>query len=194
MVYGNAQYIVADGNVIGPCVHVEPFRIHRLENYSDIIAQPAAFFRRSAYEAVDGLDTRLNYGMDYDLWIKLARRFKVAYLPILLANYRWLTDNKTAIGGFARLNEITWLAAAHGLREPAYIRLERVNLYLREALKAIRRLAPGDFFVSAVRASAIMLRSPRAIASLFQPRTWRIIWMGQVLRARAVKAKDKSEI
>src|SRR5579864_8605875 len=48
LVYGDANFIDADGSVIAPCVHVEPFDLGRLSRYSDFIAQPAAFFRRSA--------------------------------------------------------------------------------------------------------------------------------------------------
>jgi len=92
MVYGDADFIDASGQRIGRCQHVEPvFNPHRLLHYSDFIVQPAAFFRRSAFEAVGGLDPSLNWAMDYDLWLKFAAAgFKVAYLPRALANYRWL--------------------------------------------------------------------------------------------------------
>jgi hypothetical protein len=189
VVYGDAQYIDSQGSLIGSCAHIEPFNLNRLRYYSDFIVQPAAFFRRSAYEAVGGLDTSLHYGMDYDLWLKLAERFKIAYLPILLANYRWLTDNKTATGGFRRLDEIAEMVARHGFCEPAYIRLERVNLQLRNSLAA---LSHGSILSSVAAMGGAMrtfFSSPRAMISMFQVRTWRIIWMGQVLRARAVRTK-----
>src|SRR5918998_311730 len=81
MVYGDADFIDAAGNHIAPCAHVEPrFDRRRLLHYSDFIVQPAAFFRRSAFEAVGGLDPSLNWAMDYDLWLKFAARFEVAYL------------------------------------------------------------------------------------------------------------------
>ena len=44
LVYGDANFIDAHGDLIGPCVHVEPFNRGRLFRYSDIIVQPAAFF------------------------------------------------------------------------------------------------------------------------------------------------------
>src|SRR5437763_6421147 len=52
LVYGDANFIDADNQLIGPCVHIEPYSRRRLFYYSDIIVQPAAFFRRSAFEAV----------------------------------------------------------------------------------------------------------------------------------------------
>src|SRR5437016_2863998 len=68
MVYGEANFIDAAGKFIGRCAHVEEFDAGRLVNYSDFIVQPASFFRRSALEAVGGLDPSLHYAMDYDLW------------------------------------------------------------------------------------------------------------------------------
>jgi glycosyltransferase involved in cell wall biosynthesis len=190
LVYGDANYIDANGNEIGPCLNVEPFNARRLFHYSDFIVQPAAFFRRSAYEAVGGLDPTLHYGMDYDLWLKLAKAHKVAYLPKRLASYRWLTDNKTAVGGFRRLDELRDLAARHGLAEPAFMRLERINLLARDAMLALRKGAIGKSILAMGRASSILLRSPRALWSMVQPHTWRIIWMGQVLRADAARAQN----
>jgi glycosyltransferase involved in cell wall biosynthesis len=184
MVYGDADYIDADGKLIAPCAHIEPFNRDRLFHYSDFIVQPAAFFRRSAFEAVGGLDVSLNWTMDYDLWMKLAERFKIAYLPRLLAHYRWLIDNKTATGGFARIDEISSVLARRGLGTPAYVRLERVNLYLQQVRQSLREGRPGGALAAFAHATGTLLSSHRAVLSMFQPRTWRIIWTGQVLRAR----------
>jgi hypothetical protein len=192
LVYGDATYIDAEGKEIGRCVHVEPFSMRRLLHYSDFIVQPAAFFRRSAYEAVGGLDPTLHWGMDYDLWLKLARAHKVAYLPKPLASYRWLTDNKTAVGGFQRVDELRELAARHGLPEPAFMRLERINLLVRNSVGALRTGAIAASIRSMGRAIGILLSSPRAIWCMLQPHTWRIIWMGQVLREGAVRAQRRA--
>jgi hypothetical protein len=192
LVYGNATYIDAEGRLIGPCAHIEPFRIDRLLHYSDFIVQPAAFFRRSAYDAVGGLDPSLHYGMDYDLWLKLARGgHRLVHIPQCVASYRWLTDNKTAVGGFARLDELRAMTARHGLDEPAFLRLERVNLLVRDAVTELRQGAIGRSIASFARANATLLGSPRAVRSMFQPHTWRVIWMGQVLRARAARAHQR---
>jgi GT2 family glycosyltransferase len=187
LVYGIANFIDARGELIGPCVHIEPYTRRRLFHYSDIIVQPAAFFRRSAFDAVGGLDTSLNWGMDYDLWLKIAARFKIAYIPKLLANYRWIAGNKSSTGGFARVDEIARILAKHGLGLPAYNRLERVNLHLEAARSALRQGALAGSAGALACAAANVLRSPRAMLSLFQPLTWKIIWTGQILRKRAVK-------
>ena len=190
LAYGNANYVDSHGKWICACAHIESFNKRRLKHYSDFIVQPAAFFRRGAYEVAGGIDPNLHYGMDYDLWLKLADQGKVEHLPVCLANYRWLTDNKTAIGGFGRIEELSAMAHRHGLPEPAYVRLERVNLHLVQARSALMR---GRIFASVfsfLQAGQALLNSPRAILSLFQPHTWQVIWTGQVLRARAARQED----
>jgi glycosyltransferase involved in cell wall biosynthesis len=191
LVYGNADYIDACGKTIAPCAHIEPFNYHRLLHYSDYIVQPAAFFRRSAFEAVGGLDASLNWTMDYDLWLKIARQFKVAYIPQLLAHYRWLDNNKTATGGFARLNEISEVIQRHGADTPAYVRLEYVNLYVQETLRSLRAGHAGAALKNLAKANGKLFGSHRSLFSMFQPQTWKIIWTGQVLRARAAKQSGR---
>lgn len=191
LVYGDAQYIDADGRFIADCVHVEPYSLHRLCHYSDFIVQPAAFFRRSAYEAIGGLDRDANWAMDYDLWIKVGRRFKIAYLPRVLAHFRWLADNKTATGGWGRLDEVVSILARHGLGPPAFIQLEQCMLLAYEARAALARGRLGGAVRAVARGAKIVLTSPRAMKSLLSPRTWRIIWVGQVLRARAAAAQRR---
>ena len=191
MVYGDADFIDAAGNHIARCAHVDPrFSRRRLLHYSDFIVQPAAFFRRAAFEAVGGLDPSLNWAMDYDLWLKFAAAgFKVAYLPRVLANYRWLGDSKSAAGGWGRLKEIDRVARRHGARRtPAYFRLERVNMHLTEGRAALRHRDLGSAAASFARAGGNLMGSPRAMWSLLSPRTWRVIYTGQVLRKRAAGA------
>jgi len=38
------------------------------------VAQPSVFFRRDVYDAVGGVDAGLRFVMDYDLWVRFARR------------------------------------------------------------------------------------------------------------------------
>ncbi|MDB5298097.1 MAG: hypothetical protein JWO31_4080 [Phycisphaerales bacterium] len=189
VVYGRATYIDAAGRHVADCAHVEPYSKHRLLHYSDLIVQPAAFFRRRAFDAVGGLDAGLNWMMDWDLWIKFARRdLRFVHTPRVLAHYRWLSGNKSAVGGAARLDEIDRAMAAHGLPRPAYVQLERCNLHLGDAVKALGRGRVDQAAVGVGRIAATLARSPRAVRSLFSLHTWRIIWVGQVLRARAAAA------
>ena len=93
LMYGNADYIDAAGAVIGS-YRTEAFDLDKLAS-ANIICQPAAFFRRNAFEAVGGLDGTLTFAMDFDLWIRIGRRFPCRHVPRLLATYRLHETSKT---------------------------------------------------------------------------------------------------
>jgi glycosyltransferase involved in cell wall biosynthesis len=86
MVYGRCQYIDRNGDVIGECP-TEPFNYEYLAVYN-FVAQPSAFFRRSAYEDAGGISLTLRQASDYDLWIRLTKNRKVIYLSDFLSSYR----------------------------------------------------------------------------------------------------------
>ena len=134
LIYGDADFIDASGRTLGPCTVVEPYSRHRLLHYGDYIIQPAAFFTRQAYQAVGGLDKSLHWAMDWDLWIRLSRAYEGVYIEKALASYRWLGSNKTAEGGFDRLNEVEMVARRYGCNGlPAYFRLELARLLAARA-------------------------------------------------------------
>ncbi|MGA1997178.1 MAG: glycosyltransferase family 2 protein, partial [Bryobacteraceae bacterium] len=56
----------------------ERFNLWKLTYLSDYILQPAAFFRRPALEEVGWLDESLHYAMDWDLLIRLGKKFGLA--------------------------------------------------------------------------------------------------------------------
>lgn len=61
----------------------------RLRYYHmDGVFQPATFWRRSAYDAVGGLDRSLKFILDRDLFLRLAKRQPFARLPQMLACFR----------------------------------------------------------------------------------------------------------
>jgi glycosyltransferase involved in cell wall biosynthesis len=97
LMYGDASYCDRSGVVIGR-YNTDDFDLHTLAA-TTIICQPAAFFRRQAFEAAGGLDGTLDFVMDYDLWIRIARRFPCHHLPQLLATYRLHETSKTISSG-----------------------------------------------------------------------------------------------
>lgn len=93
LMYGDANYCDASGDGVGS-YRTAAFDLDRLAS-ANIICQPAAFFRRAAFEAVGGLDGTLDFVMDYDLWIRIGKRFTCCYVPQLLATYRLHETSKT---------------------------------------------------------------------------------------------------
>jgi glycosyl transferase family 2 len=167
LVYGDAILIDASGRELGPCTHVEPPDVQRLIHAGDYIVQPAAFFRRAAFEAVGGLDESLHWALDYDLWLKIARRFPLAYLPRKLARCRQTGENKTVRGGFDRLAEIERVGRRHGAAGlPAGFLVDRFWLCLREARTALRSGHALRSVTLALRGLGGLLASPRAVGHL----------------------------
>jgi glycosyltransferase involved in cell wall biosynthesis len=164
LVYGDATHVDVLGHTLGPCAYVEPANVERLIHEVDYIVQPASFFRRSAFEAVGLLDESLNWALDYDLWLKIARRFPIAYVPRPLARYRLTGDNKTARGRFERFAELDRVGRRHGAGGLAAV--FRVDLFWL-SIKEARRLAlQGSLWPAARmagRAGGALFLSPRAM-------------------------------
>jgi len=76
-VYGRAWNVIQK-NGKRKAVWVEPFSERRFA-LRCIISQPATLIRRSAWEAVGGVDGSLHMAMDYDLWWRLFKQFGTLY-------------------------------------------------------------------------------------------------------------------
>ncbi len=91
--YGEAVHIADDDTVIER-YPTRPFDREALRE-SCYICQPAAAVRRSAWDAVGGMNARLDLAMDYDFWIRLAQRGEFTKIDDLVAASRMHRDNKT---------------------------------------------------------------------------------------------------
>lgn len=102
MVYGDVNYMDEYGSTMGE-YPTEPFDYKRLA-VCNFIGQPSAFFTKDAYEEVGGMDVNLQYVMDHDLWIKLAQKVRIEYLPELLSSFRIHKEAKSVSRQQAFLN------------------------------------------------------------------------------------------
>ncbi len=59
------------------------------------VFSPAVFFTREAFETVGGLDESLHLAMDYDLWLKIGKRFGARHVDRVWALQRIHDDAKT---------------------------------------------------------------------------------------------------
>jgi len=110
VVYGKTYYTDPQGVITGQ-YPTEPFDFRRLA-ISNYICQPATFFRKEAFEAAGGLDSNLRFVMDYDLWIRLAKRFEFRYVQKFLATYRLHEESKTVSDKNALANHKEALSVA----------------------------------------------------------------------------------
>jgi glycosyltransferase involved in cell wall biosynthesis len=96
MVYGDANFIDEQGRVIGK-FDARPTDYRRLRRGYVHIPQQAAFFRAALWHQVGPLDPSFYFAMDYDLWVRIAARAPIAYIPQTWANFRLHLQGKTLI-------------------------------------------------------------------------------------------------
>lgn len=155
VVYGQAVHVDAQGFFLSYFPPIQPFDRQDLTR-TCFICQPACFMRRSAYEAVDGINPTLRYTLDWDLWHRLARAgARFHYLEDLLAAVRYYPGTKTVGGGPRRYLEMwrvertyggrwvprTWLGSyLYNLRFRTQTCLgERMFMALFNGLRAVKR-------------------------------------------------------
>lgn len=113
MVYGECQYI----DEFGKPIFRPTFRPKKCD-YSRLlegcfIAQPSVYFKKKALEQVGYINASLQYSFDYELWLSIARSFKIQYVKSTLSKFRIHSHSKTGsqtmkfmIEGFKVLDNI----------------------------------------------------------------------------------------
>ncbi|MFZ3151862.1 MAG: glycosyltransferase family 2 protein [Anaerolineaceae bacterium] len=94
MVYGNSLLINAEGKKIGdfPAAQTD---LKKLRQGYVHIPQQASFFRADLWKQVGPLDPSFYFAMDYDLWVRLAAKAPLLYVPELWAAFRLHGDAKS---------------------------------------------------------------------------------------------------
>ncbi len=166
MMYGEGYHVDAQGRFLER-YYTEPFDFQRLAQVC-FICQPTVFVRREMLSAVGYLDTRLQYTMDYDYWIRIGKRYAIGYLPEYLARSRLHPKNKTIFQRIQVHQEILdtvrrhygqvparWIAGySHALLERYLSRKDRVRdetfrflvnaIFLWKYVVTNKRLPRGD--------------------------------------------------
>jgi len=100
LIYGDYILIDAQDNVIKYKKEIE-FNYNILLYGFSYIPQPTVFFKRDIFANIGLFDVKLNYVMDCDYWLRVARRYRIQHIPSFLASFRVhkfsKTRNKTSI-------------------------------------------------------------------------------------------------
>lgn len=155
MVYGNGNEIDENGEVISAFRNTQDFDLDALICVFDYILQPTVFMRKEALDYVGGLKTDLRWCMDWDLWIRLGKRFRIDYMPRSLANSRIHGSTKTSTGGLRRFKEIVSLLRDHSNKRfpPGYFSYARAlmeELIVSKSpafLKPVTKYLPAFFML-----------------------------------------------
>jgi glycosyltransferase involved in cell wall biosynthesis len=176
LLYGEGVWVDAAGREIGPYPTVSPYRRQTLEQECGI-CQPAAFLRAEALESVGRLNPALHFAFDYDLWIRLSKKYPFVAVPERFAVSRMHRENKT----LGKRRQIFLENIAVLRRHYAYVPVNWVYGYLSY-------LRDGrDQFFEPLRHSAAMYLAALAVGSAYNYRhLWRY-WREWASRLKPAK-------
>jgi glycosyltransferase involved in cell wall biosynthesis len=126
LLYGDSEVIDADGAVIerlkGQQTDVESLLVR------NVIPQPSAFFSRRAFDKAGGINTKLHFIMDYELWVRMVLQgTTLHYVPELLSRFRWYQVSKS--GSYSTQFGYEYLSFVEDLfRDPKDDRLLKMRL------------------------------------------------------------------
>jgi glycosyltransferase involved in cell wall biosynthesis len=112
MVYGEARILNGDFRWLGN-YPVQPHDPKVMRSYQ-YIPQPSCFWRRSVWDAVGPLDATLNWGLDWDFFIRVSNRFPVVFLREFLSEAVQDGQHKTATGGPDKARELAMISRRYG--------------------------------------------------------------------------------
>ena len=168
MIYGDMLAVDGDGQTI----NILRYKQLSLEDLLcfQIIGQPSAFFRRSAFEKAGPLETNFHFMLDHHLWIRLAQQGRLLHIPQIwsAARYHPQAKNRAKPIEFGReaFRVLDWAKkqpglaeAVSGVKRRAHASVQRYNA---------RYLLDGGQNLSALGAwfRALLLHPPTAFARL----------------------------
>jgi hypothetical protein len=102
---GQSTISTEAGQILG--LHPEVQQPGPLLMRSNLISQPSCFFRKNAVDAIGGINTKLEYTMDWDLWVRLySEGANFVQTDKILSNVTWAKGTKTSEFSLERLSEI----------------------------------------------------------------------------------------
>ncbi len=156
-VYGEGYQIDIEGNVKQRFTVTEPFNLWKLVYVSDYILQQTTFFRRDVLTELGLLDPELHYGMDWEILMRIGKRYMLRYLPYYMGSIREHVAAKTATGGPRRFWELVEIMRRHGHRTfPPGFFVYGLETYQRVLNGWIERFFGGPFARLGRKAQAVV--------------------------------------
>jgi glycosyltransferase involved in cell wall biosynthesis len=152
VIYGRARFIGAAGEDLGPYRVIAPFDWRLLANRC-YICQPAAFIRRRPLMEAGLLDERLQSCMDYELWVRLGKRYEIQFVDANLARSRMYLQTKTFAGRGQMFAEAFRLLKHHY----GYVPLSWCGAYTEFRYHGKDQFSTPPIFDGRVKALALLL-------------------------------------
>lgn len=142
-VYGEGYLMDEAGEFTCRFPATVPFDLWKLVHVSDYILQQSVFFRRAVFDEIGFIDEDLHYGMDWDILIRIGKRFELRYIPEFMGALREYGTAKTFSGGHRRFVELVRIVRSHtDWRLPPAFLCYGVDTYERELRGRIDRIEP----------------------------------------------------
>lgn len=138
MVYGDADFINAKGEVVGRFPARQTDYEKLLRGYVHV-PQQAAFWRAELWQQAGPLDSNLYFAMDYDLWVRLAKRSALRYHPRVWAQFRIHSASKTILDDMRCWPEMLQVHRREGGRRFSIITFKYMLRRLVAPLLTLRR-------------------------------------------------------
>jgi glycosyltransferase involved in cell wall biosynthesis len=167
-VYGEGYQIDINGGVRMRFKATEPFNLWKLIYVWDYILQQTSYFRRSIFDEIGYINEELQYGMDWDLLIRIGKRYPIGYIPELMGCIREYSDAKSFSGGRKRFRELATLMRRHtGVRYPPGYIIYGLDTYSAICCDCLRSWTPRRL----EGLSSLVRRAVRGVADLIILRT-----------------------
>lgn len=143
-VYGEGYTIDESGAIKERFPVTVPFNLWKLVYVCDYVLQQTVYFRRAALEQIGLLDESLHWGMDWEILMRLGKRFGLEYTSEYMGCIREYEETKTSSGGERRFRELAAILRRHGDRRypPAYF-IYGLDTYLKVWRQVITRWSPA---------------------------------------------------
>lgn len=143
--FGICEYISEDSNVFWTNAYGQK-SVELLKFVSNKLPQPGSWFKRSAFELVNGLDSSYKWAFDQDLFHKLSDVGRVVYVPTVVAQYRWHSSSLSA----GQIRESVW--------DSARVRINHASPSFRPLVILWEKIA---YFLIILAGSSLNRRSKR---------------------------------
>lgn len=108
LIYGDVVFF--DGINFSPAIGTEDYQYGILNKKRLIIQQPGTLIKKKVWDEVGGLNIKLDYVMDYDLFLRLENKYKkFKRYKLFIAEARIRKDAKTSSPSIRRLLEYYYI-------------------------------------------------------------------------------------